>query len=826
MKKLKQEISKMYNTKYQKAFSELYTPSEILQKSLLIALLIEIIDYFNIFSPIAEKKEFIFVVIIILTLILIKILDFKPWNLYKLATVNYTDSMLVSSIIALFIYSIKLDIYNKGQYYKLITIICFAFVLLILELIRIRKINKIEKVIEPTNVYDLKDLYDGKIEKQNNKVILIKEKEVDYDLLERGNIINRLYELITHCYNGEKFVISLQGRWGSGKTTIINNLKRLIKKDSNIIIIDNFDPWSYENEQAMFKGMFDAIMREIGINFSIKDINNFLKFYIDTIFNNSKYENKYKIVKRYYSDIEDKNNKLKKIINSYLKNNNQKILFVIDNIERADKENINLLFKLVNNIFNFDNVIYLLSFDDRRMKEIFNNELENDYESLKKIIQLEIKVPKIDENVMENVVGRCIKNMMKLYEIEFNEKECKKTIELLSKRINDLRELKIYLNSVISFNNISNNNLNLQDTMLLELIKSKNIELYEEIWRNEKYFVSEDTSIFGKFYNYNIRGFNIEVKAYFDKLFKIHVNEEYKEILTFMFPYVDNYLCGREIKSENTQYLEEKGDYKTHLKDKRIFNARYFELYFSQCNNEFTNINQNIEKFIKIINNENNIEKIDEAFVQVMNLYNNWVQKFTFETLQLYLNDVINKYKFLTILLKHLKEYDDTIIFFGLSALQRIYIIIAELITEISKEEFEEFIQRIEKDYSKLETIREIEYWLENGENKFKEENISRKDKLKLVRNEMVERIIKNNINILERKYYLVNNLHGILEPTKNNIEERKKYINKILSQENIFKFLNDMLGKSISNLRIWICYKKGNYRRIYYRRKSRKHFK
>lgn len=818
---MKKIINEKFNTKYQKAFEELYTIPEILSKSLLITIVIWLIDYFNIFSKIAERKEFIFIGIIILILAVIKILGFKPWNLYKLTTVNYTDSFFVSSIIALFVYSIKIDICNKEQYYKTITIICLSFLLLILELIRIRKINKIERNEEPANVYDLKELYDGKIENKNNGLILIKEKEVDYDLLERGNIINKLYEVVTKCYNGEKFVLSLQGEWGSGKTTIINNFKKLIKDDSNIIIIDDFDPWSYEDEQAMFKGMFDSIMKKIGINFSIRDISNFLNFYIDAIFNNSKYENKYKIAKKYYLDI-DKSNKLKLIINTYLKNNNKKILFIIDNIERADKDNINLLFKLVNNIFNFDNVIYLLSFDDNRMKEIFNNDFNSNYKYLKKIIQLEVKVPKIDENVMKDVVGRCIKNLMKLYEINFNEKDNEKTIELLAQKIKDLRELKIYLNSVISFNKLLNNNLNIQDTMLLELIKSQNVELYEEIWRNRKYFISEDTTIFGKSYNYDTREFNKKAKDYFDKLFILQTNKEYKEILAFMFPYVENYLNDREVRTENTQYFYGKEDYQTNLKNKRIFNARYFELYFSQCNNEFTIINKIIEEFIKTINNEKDIEIINNAFGEVINLYTNWGQKFTFETLQLYLNEVKPKYLLLKIINKHLKEYDDTVIFFGLSALRRIHIIMAELITVISREEFDEFTKKIEKDYSKMWNIKEIIYWIENGKNNFKEENKYRKDRLNSILTTMAENVISNNIDILNKNFYFNNNLIEILRITKERIEERKKYIKTILNQENIFRFLDELLGKSISNLRIWICYKKINNRRIFKYRRNR----
>ena len=818
---MKKIINEKFNTKYQKAFEELYTIPEILSKSLLITIGIWLIDYFDIFSKIAERKEFIFIGIIILILAVIKILGFKPWNLYKLTTVNYTDSFLVSSIIALFVYSIKIDICNKEQYYKTITIICLSFLLLILELIRIRKINKIEKNEEPANVYDLKELYDGKIENKNNGLILIKEKEVDYDLLERGNIINKLYEVVTKCYNGEKFVLSLQGEWGSGKTTIINNFKKLIKDDSNIIIIDDFDPWSYEDEQAMFKGMFDSIMKKIGINFSIRDISNFLNFYIDAIFNNSKYENKYKIAKKYYLDI-DKSNKLKSIINTYLKNNNKKILFIIDNIERADKDNIHLLFKLVNNIFNFDNVIYLLSFDDNRMKEIFKNDFNSNYKYLKKIIQLEVKVPKIDEDVMKDVVSICIKNLMKLYEIDFNEKDNEETIELLAQRIKDLRELKIYLNSVISFNHVLNNNLNIQDTMLLELIKSQNVELYEEIWRNRQYFISEDTTIFGKSYNYGIREFNIKAKKYFASLFDSQTNEEYKEILAFMFPYVENYLNDREVRTENAQYFNGKEDYQTNLKNKRIFNARYFELYFSQSNNEFTTINKIVEEFVKAINNEKNIEIIYDTFGEVINLYTNWIQKFTFETLQLYLNEIKPKYLLLKIINKHLKEYDDTAIFFGLSALRRICIIMAELITEISKEEFDEFTKNMENDYSKIWIIKEIMNWIENGKNRFKEESKYRKDRFNSILTKMAENVFTNNIDILNKNCYFPNNLNAIFEIVKDDNKKRKEYIKNILDQENVFRFLNEILGRSIGSFRIWLCYKRISNRRIFKCRRSR----
>jgi len=110
MGKLEQKLKDTMNTKYQQLFNELYTCSDILKKSLLMLLMIFIIDYLNIFTKLIDRKEFIFLYGIVVVLILIKIFEFKPWNLYKLQTVNYVDSFLVSSIISLFCYDIVIYI--------------------------------------------------------------------------------------------------------------------------------------------------------------------------------------------------------------------------------------------------------------------------------------------------------------------------------------------------------------------------------------------------------------------------------------------------------------------------------------------------------------------------------------------------------------------------------------------------------------------------------------------------------------------------------------------------------------------------------------------
>jgi tRNA A37 threonylcarbamoyladenosine biosynthesis protein TsaE len=46
-----------------------------------------------------------------------------------------------------------------------------------------------------------------------------------------------------------KFTIGLFGEWGTGKTTLMNSIKKELEKDKENIITVWFDAWKYENEK-------------------------------------------------------------------------------------------------------------------------------------------------------------------------------------------------------------------------------------------------------------------------------------------------------------------------------------------------------------------------------------------------------------------------------------------------------------------------------------------------------------------------------------------------------------------------------------------------
>lgn len=779
---------KRSKNQYTKSLNKLYSNLDIIKRSIIFCLAILILDYFNVFSKLIQTQELIFIYLGIIILCLIKFVEFKPWNLLKVKTVNYVDTSLEISRISLVLYMFSLLIFPS--IYKTFLCAIFCIIICILEIYRIIIINKIKINNSHNNVYDLKDLYENKII-IDDKLILINENDVNYDLLNRNNVISGLNNIITNCYPNEKFVIALEGSWGSGKTTILNNLKKYINKDE-IILIDDFDPWSYEDEKSLFRGMFDAILKNIDVNFSIKNINKFLNTYMDTIFYNSKYEMPYSFFKNYYTNYNE-TNQLRVIINDYLKNNNKRILFIIDNIERAEKENIIFLFKLINNILNFENTIYLLSFDDEKMKKYFEKELNIDYSYLKKIIQLEIKIPKIDKNTLDKLIHTCINNLFKSYGIEDMNNDY---IALISKNIEDLRDFKRYLNSVTAFQYNIKNYLNCSEAFLLEIIKQETPELYNQIQKNKKFFVSQDMHLDNEIYTLNTNSFNQEGKEFFEKLLK-NVDTKYKQILAKLFPFVKKFLENKNLREEYV--INDKNEYDDSILNKRISNARYFDLYFSQSQNEFTLINTKIENFINVINENNNYKVIEESYIDMISLYKNWIQKFTFEVLEISIHKVNMNKKFilLKLIYQHLYNYDDSLIFFGFSALSRAEVIIVELIQNISNNELEKFYQILQSSNSNLYLLNEMLYWLDTpSKGGINKENIS--NELKKISSFIINRIINNNVNILDNTNYVRKNIWGFYHATKENEEIRKKYIKSILNEHTIFKFLNDMISRSV----------------------------
>ena len=611
---------------YLRKTNKIFKLWNILINAIVITLGIVVVDYLNIPSQIIKNDSIlissIFIALIMLSFI--EILKSKKYKLFVAKSINILDKCVFMTLFIELIYSIYLI--NDFKTYKFTILLIFFGIILCIFIWRLLYINNLLKKqkSKKSNMFDLKEFIETDIKINTSKnLVLFSENDVKYDLLNRGMFVDYIASLIKYCNPEKSFVFALNGAWESGKSTILNLVKNTINSEE-MIIIDDFDPWKYNDSETLFRGFYDSITKNENFNFDYtlyKKIYNVYKVLIlgnDNILNKIKFD-------LHFKDNNYSVNELKNIISTYLKINNKKVVFIIDNIDRLNKEQILVIFKTVSNLFDFDNFVYILSFDEKRVEKIFENELKIDSNYLNKIINSNVYLPKVNNNIISEIAIRTIKKMYLYYNIKIDNDEEIRFINMfsqLSSKFQDIRELKRFLNYISAFMQSSDIQelINMSDFIMIQLIKYLNINLYNTIYNTPMFFISEDINL-SSIYQYDFffaEKFNTMAKEFYQKLFNEEENKEYKTVLANLFPYINNFASGYQIRT-TIPYNHDQNLYNTSVINKRICNGRYFEHYFDLTPNKYSELLKEVNEFIENFNNLTyniDIDK-DRAFINV-----------------------------------------------------------------------------------------------------------------------------------------------------------------------------------------------------------------
>ena len=211
------------------------------------------------------------------------------------------------------------------------------------------------------------------------------EDEKD-DLLNRDDFAHRLSQSITTYKSEKSLTIGIMGSWGSGKSSLINLTVNHLKKENNIII--RFSPWFFSNQENLFLQFFKLIISTLKNKKDNENLfermitpkrmlfespENPLKEYFNYIkdeslngnFNIFEYSNDLES----YDSIKYHKNQCKKYINDF----KSKIIVILDDIDRLTNSEIAQVFTLVKSLADFDNFIYILSFDELIVTKAHNS---------------------------------------------------------------------------------------------------------------------------------------------------------------------------------------------------------------------------------------------------------------------------------------------------------------------------------------------------------------------------------------------------------------------------------------------------------------------
>ena len=325
------------------------------------------------------------------------------------------------------------------------------------------------------------------------------------DKLGRENIVDLILDSINnHVQNDHPcLVYGIYGKWGEGKTSLMNFIKsRLLEqgRKDNLNIVE-FNPWLVDNQESLLKEFFNKTTSDLD-----RKTRKLFKRYCSaailaskTILNTytpglgAKLAEFLELAKNALLDSEESLADLKKKTCEALKSSHKHLLVIIDDVDRLDKEELHAVLRLVRQVADFDNCIYLLAMDidivSKSIGEYYGMGGPQDGRKfIDKIVQVPITLPYISENQIVQIVQDELNVILDGY---VSAQDAYEIATMVFPFFISCRDVKRYCNQLQFVLPHVKDEVNISDLCVLEAIKMANGECYNKIYECRKQLLRE-----------------------------------------------------------------------------------------------------------------------------------------------------------------------------------------------------------------------------------------------------------------------------------------------------------------------------------------------
>ncbi len=252
----------------------------------------------------------------------------------------------------------------------------------------------------------------AEVESENFNVLSADNPLIDPsdDRLGYAQFAKNLAESICKMAPPQGFVMAVYGSWGSGKSTLLNFLVYYLeqKPESEQPIIVPFNPWWFSGQEDLTRHFFAQLLAVLSTKpkFFSKEMKERLEDFAQRVSRIPGIPIVQALAKSSNPAVEPAMlvfnslmhpkdvSKLKEEIEQELKNQQKRILVVIDDIDRLTAEEIRQLFRVIKAVANFPNIVYLLLFDKEVVVKALTETQGIPGEAyLEKIVQVPFELP-------------------------------------------------------------------------------------------------------------------------------------------------------------------------------------------------------------------------------------------------------------------------------------------------------------------------------------------------------------------------------------------------------------------------------------------------
>ena len=351
------------------------------------------------------------------------------------------------------------------------------------------------------------------IDNEHNAMKVIQDtplKMVADDRLGRENIVDLIVDSINDCVQKDHpcLVYGIYGKWGEGKTSLMNFVEEKLlaqETDDNINII-KFNPWLVNNDETLMREFFRSMTNKL----DDKTREVFEKYGSLAILATKTVVNAFlpglgatlaegiALAKDALKDSQCTLSETKKNVVDSIIESKRHLVVMIDDVDRLDKEELHSVFRLIRQVADFDNCIYIVAMDidivSKSIGEYYGmGDSQDGRKFVDKIVQVPITLPYIPKCDMQRIVEDELTDILHGYADQVTKIEIAMAVAPF---FYTYRELKRYCNQLQFVLPHLKGEVNIVDLCVLEAIKNVSAESYHRIYEQRELLLRQVSNIY------------------------------------------------------------------------------------------------------------------------------------------------------------------------------------------------------------------------------------------------------------------------------------------------------------------------------------------
>ncbi len=421
------------------------------------------------------------------------------------------------------------------------------------------------------------------------------------DRLNRTGFARELAKGVLKFTRKESLVIGIHGKWGTGKTSVLNLIEEQLEQLSeHPPLVFRFDPWGYSDQErltaqffrdlATFLSLHKTIPRLSTIAATVEEYGTLVTPLARLLFPRTaeSVRTGWRLFRR-VAPVPRNALELKARINTALASSGVKLILMLDDIDRLNAAEIRQTVQLIKMNADFSNTIYLVAFDrgpvEKALEKIAPGAAR---QYLEKIIQISFNLPPISEATLSQIILAEFNDLLSDNKTVDTQRFGNMFHAGFRAGFRTIRDVNRYFNLFRFVLGLIGNDTNFIDLAAMQALSLFYPDVYSGIERNSELF-------YGNWRMSDHRPDRESLKPVYDGVFA-GVPEPGRtfaiSLCRFLFPKVE-YVYGSSNSFWGPDYLRE------WEKQRRVCSPKFFHYYFELAVPETDVSRSEFEKALK-----------------------------------------------------------------------------------------------------------------------------------------------------------------------------------------------------------------------------------